>query len=117
MIEMSEYIKKNTDKEAIFLTSTTHINPVVSLAGRNIYVGSSLYVYYHGLGDDFSKRNMEVAHIYNSDYQTLVSFCRERGIKYIYVGSYEKGAYNINWDTISSLEEVVSFGDEALYEI
>ena len=36
MIEMSEYIKENTPSDAVFLTSTSHINPVSSLAGRNI---------------------------------------------------------------------------------
>ncbi len=47
-IEVSEYIKDNTDANGVFMTSTNHINPVVSLAGRTIYVGSSLYVHFHG---------------------------------------------------------------------
>ena len=117
MIEMSEYIKKNTDTNAIFLTSTTHINPVVSLAGRSIYVGSSLYVYYHGLGEEYGKRSMEITNIYNSSYDELISFCNENRIDYIYIGTYEKTSFAINWETINRLKKIVSFGNETLYKI
>ena len=117
MIEMSEYIKKNTSKDAIFLTSTTHINPVASLAGRSVYVGSSLYVYFHGLGDEYGYRSSEVESIYNSSYNDLINFCKEKNIEYIYVGSYEKGSLTINYDTMDKLEKIVSYGDEVLYRV
>ena len=116
MIKISDYIKKNTDSESIFLTSDTHINPVVSLAGRNIYVGSSLYVYFHGLGVEYNKRSMEMKNIYQSSYEELKDFCKENNITYIYYGDYEK-AINDNWDTINYLEKVMSFGSEELYKI
>ena len=116
MIKISDYIEKNTNKDAIFLTSTTHINPVVSLSGRNIYVGSSLYVYFHGLGDEFNKRSMEVSYIYQSDIDTLKNFCKKNNISYIYLGSYEK-ELNPNYDTFSKLEKVISFGNEELYKV
>ena len=117
MIKMSDYIKDNIDKDALFLTSTTHINPVATLSGRNIYVGSSLYVYFHGLGDEYSKRSREIDYIYNSSYEELVDFCKKHNIDYIYVGSYEKGSLTINYDTINRLDKVVSFGQEELYKI
>ena len=34
-IEVSEYIKDNTDANGVFMTSTNHINPVVSLCRKN----------------------------------------------------------------------------------
>ena len=116
MIEMSDYIKENTPSSSIFLTSTTHINPVVSLAGRKVYVGSSLYVYFHGLGDEFSKRDMEVKYYYQASLDELEDFCKKNNITYIYLGSYEKNL-NPNYDTFSKLEKVVSFGSEELYRI
>ena len=116
MIKMSDYIKNNTDSKSIFLTSDTHINPIVSLAGRNIYVGSSLYVYFHGLGVEYNKRSMEMKNIYQSSYEELKDFCKENNITYIYYGDYEK-AINDNWDTINYLEKVISFGSEELYKI
>ena len=117
MINMSEYIKENTPKDAIFLTSNTHINPVSTLAGRNVYVGSGLYVYYHGLGDEYNKRSSEVTKIYQSNYEELISFCKENNISYIYVGTYEKGSFEINWDMINKLSKVISFGEEELYKV
>lgn len=115
MIEISEYIKKNTNKDDIFLTSTTHINPVVSLAGRNIYVGSSLYVYYHGFANEYYDRSLKAQNAYQGSYEELISFCKEHSINYIYVGSYEKAEYEIKEETLNKLEKVISFGDESLY--
>lgn len=117
MIKMSNYIKENTENDAIFLTSTTHINPVSSLAGRNTYVGSSLYVYFHGFYDEYNKRSLEVIHAYESNYDELKEFCIKNNISYIYLGSYELGSLNPNWDTIDKLEKVVNFGNETLYKI
>lgn len=117
MIKMSNYIKKNTSKDSIFLTSTTHINPVATLAGRNIYVGSSLYVYFHGLGKEYQKRSNEVEKIYNSNIEELREFCKKNHIDYIYIGTYEKGSLEINWDSINQLEKVVFFNEESLYKI
>jgi hypothetical protein len=117
MIKMSEYVKDNTEKDAIFLTSTTHINPIVSLAGRNVYVGSSFYVFYHGFGEEFYNRELEIKKIYNSDYDKLISFCKEHNITYLYIGASERSDLTINWDTINKLNKVISYGDEELYKI
>ncbi len=117
MIEMSEYIKENTDKDAVFLTSTTHINPVATLAGRNVYVGSSLYVYFHGLGEEYGLRSQEVEYLYNCSYDELLNFSLKHHINYLYLGNYEKSSLTINYDTINMLEKVVSFGSEELYKI
>lgn len=116
MLKMSDYIRENTSSSAIFLTSTTHINPVVSLAGRNVYVGSGLYVYFHGLGDEYNKRSFEVEKIYQSSYEEVNSFCKEHGIEYIYFGDYER-SLNPNYDMIYKLEKVISFGTESLYRV
>ncbi len=117
MIKMSEYIKENTPSDKVFLTSTTHINPVSTLAGRNTYVGSSLYVYYHGLGDEYGKRSNEVEYLYNASYEDLLDFCKNNNIEYIYLGSNEKWSLTINLDTFNKLEKVISFGEEELYKI
>lgn len=116
MIKMSDYIKSNTPSDSVFLTSTTHINPVSSLAGRTVYVGSSLYVYFHGLGNEYYKRSGEVEKIYQASYEELIDFCKKNNITYIYLGDYEK-KLNPNYDTFSKLEKIVSFGSCELYKI
>jgi len=117
MIKMGEYIRKNTEKEAVFMTGDTHINPVVSLAGRNIYVGSSLYVYFHGFTDEYYQRSNEVREAYQGIYENLINFCKKNNIKYIYVGSYEKSNYKINEEVLNKLVKVAVFGNEELYKV
>lgn len=116
-IEMAEYIKENTAPDALFLTSNYHLNPVVSLAGRNIYLGSSLYVYFHGMGDEFYKRENELKSAYTGSYENLKSFCEEKGIDYIYIGSNENNSYHPSEQLKSRLELVHSVGGESLYKL
>ena len=58
-VSAGAWIRENTDKDAVFMTGQQHINPVCSLAGRQIICGSDLYVFFHGL-----------------DYRALESDCR-----------------------------------------
>mgnify|MGYP003274087998 FL=1 len=48
-ITMADYIDDNTETDAVFLTSDSHLCPVFSLAGRRILCGSGSFVYYHGM--------------------------------------------------------------------
>ncbi len=117
MVEMSEYVKDNTPKDAIFLTSTTFINPIPSLSGRNIYVGSSLYVYFHGLGNEYYRRDKEVEDIYKAKYEEIKEFCNNKNISYIYVGEYEKNILKPNMDEINKFEKIATMGTETLYKV
>ncbi|MBQ7572864.1 MAG: hypothetical protein IJT23_01240 [Clostridia bacterium] len=116
-VKMADYIRENTDKNAVFLTGGEHLNPVCTLAGRTIYLGSSLYVYFHGMGDELSKRDMNVHNAYSASYADLVDFAKENNISYVYVSNYERHDFDINEETISGLELVYSIGDQSLYKI
>ncbi len=117
MLEMSEYIKENTPKDAVFLTGTSHINPVCSLAGRNVYVGSSIYVYFHGFGNEQYVREVEAKEIYKSNSEHIIEFCKNNNIDYIYVGTYEKSSLQPNMNEIDKLEKIITIGTETLYKI
>ena len=116
-IEMAEYIKENTPSDALFLTSSYHINPVVSLAGRNIYIGSSLYVYFHGMNTENSRRNDEITSAYQGSYEELVTFCKDKGIDYVYVGENERNSYSPPENTLMRLEKICTIGTETLYKV
>lgn len=115
-IAMGEYIKENTPKDAVFLTSTYHLNPVPTLAGRNIYLGSSLYVYFHGLGNEYYTREAAMKSAYSGSYENLKKFCEENGIDYVYVGSNENDL-NPKQSVLNRLEKVYSVGTETLYKV
>ena len=116
-IEMAEYIKENIPADAVVLTSAEHLNPVVTLAGRNIYLGSSLYVYFHGFGEEYYTRLEKIKAAYTGTYEELHKFCKENGIDYVYVGANEKSAYKISQETLLSLERVYNIGTETMYKI
>lgn len=116
-IAMSEYIKENTPANAVFLTGAHHTNPVCTLAGRTIYLGSSLYVYYHGMGDEYYSRKSAMEKAYKGTYEDMTKFCKENGIEYVYVGASEKNEIKPNGTMLSQLEKVHSIGAETLYKI
>ena len=118
-IAMADYIRDNTPSDAVFMTGTYHLNAVPTLAGRNIYLGSSLYVYFHGMGDEYYRRKTELGNAFSGTYEELMQFCKENNISYVYVGADEKNSsdYTVNENAINRLEKVYSAGTEALYKI
>ncbi len=116
-VQMAEYIKENTEPDAVFLTSTWLVNPVCSLAGRTVYCGSSSFVYFHGLGNEYARRDSEIRAAYSDSYDDLVSFCHENDIEYVFVGSTEQANYSLNRDALSRLELVKTIGSDTLYRV
>ncbi|MDP4145259.1 MAG: hypothetical protein Q8936_12385 [Bacillota bacterium] len=92
-VSAAEFVKANTPKDSIFITADEHLNPVSSLAGRNIYVGTGLYLAFHGL--DTSSRAAEVKQMYESsnDFKHLAD---KNKIDYVFVSDYERNKYKID---------------------
>lgn len=63
---LSTFIKSNV-KDKLILTSTTHLNPVASLAGRGVLVGYPGWLWSHGI--DYSKRENEIKSFYIDPYK------------------------------------------------
>jgi hypothetical protein len=116
-IEVAKYVKENTPKDAIILTGTQHINPISDLAGRSIYVGPSVFVYFHGFQDEFSQREADVRYVYSADYDYLKRFCEKNNISYIYVSSYERNDFNVNEDSLNKFDLIFESGECKLYKV
>lgn len=117
-IKFSEFVKDNTDPTATFATTSDHLNPVSVLAGRNIYVGSSLYVYFHGLGNDMYDRNDQMKDLYSSNSQSeLLNIADELNIRYIVIGPKEKNEFQINQNAFNGLNEIYSENGYILYDL
>jgi len=86
-LEAVEYIKSETDADALFLTGTQHNNAVAALSGRNIVCGSSSYLYYHGL--DY-RESEQLAKAMLTDAEVFEQNVREMGIDYVYIGPNER---------------------------
>ena len=93
-VEAAEFIKENTPEGSVFLTANNHNNAPAALAGRKIVCGSSLYVHFHGL--DYQKQETEAILMmaFPKDYVYLYN---QYGVDYVYVSSYERGVFHINY--------------------
>ena len=92
-IEAAEYVEKNTEAHATFLTGTQHINFVSSLAGRNIVCGPDLWLYYHGY--DTNARKSDIRAFY-SDPLGHMDVLEKYQVDYILVSSSERSELAAN---------------------
>ncbi|NMD39060.1 MAG: hypothetical protein GYA87_10330 [Christensenellaceae bacterium] len=92
-VAASNFINENIPEHSMFLTSTTHVNPVSSLSGQNILCGPDLWLYYHGF--DTSNRKQELHNFYENpkkDSEILTKY----SVDYIYLSPYERSEFNVD---------------------
>ncbi len=86
-VAAADYIRDNTEPDALFLTASNHNNTVAVLSGRNILCGSGSYLYYHGL-DYRSTEKLEEQML--TDYSVFKENYRDLGIDYVFIGNNER---------------------------
>ena len=92
-VEAGMFTKEETDRAAVFITGTQHLNPVLSIAGRTIVCGPDLWLYWHGF--DTTERKTEIADFYEDPENNLAT-ARKYGAEYVYVSSYERSSYDVD---------------------
>jgi len=103
-VEAGKWIEENTDKDDIFLTGQQHINPVCSLAGRQIICGSDLYVFFHGL--DYREHADNCRRFY--EFPAQHSYIPDLyGVDYIYVSDYERSEFAVDLEYIDEHYDLV----------
>ncbi|MGN0997480.1 MAG: hypothetical protein ACI4PG_11285 [Candidatus Ventricola sp.] len=109
------WIDEHTDKDAVFLTGQQHINPVCSLAGRQIICGSDLYVFFHGL--DYRTQAADCQRFYEYPAENTDVLARY-GVDYIYISDYERAEFDVNLDWIDEHYDLVYQNpDVRVYEV
>jgi hypothetical protein len=86
-VRLADYIREETAPDARFITGTQHLNPVSSLAGREIVVGPDLWLYFHGF--DTSQRQDDLLAFYR-DPAAARQVPARYGADYILLGGYER---------------------------
>ncbi|MBQ3157261.1 MAG: hypothetical protein IJB81_10150 [Clostridia bacterium] len=84
------YARDNTEEDATFLTGVHHLNPVASIAGRDIVCGPDLWLYYHGI--DTTERKADISRFY-LDPANHLDVLEKYSVDYILVSSYERTDY------------------------
>ncbi len=96
-VEAGEYARDNTEKDAVFLTGTQHLNPVNAIGGKTIVCGPDLWLYWHGF--DTSERQAELRLFYE-DPDAHPDIPQKYGVSYIYVSSYERTQYDVDIEAL-----------------
>ncbi len=109
-VEAGLFARDRTDRDAVFLTGTQHLNPVLSLAGRTIVCGPDLWLYWHGF--DTEERKAEIEAFYEDPRNHTETLTRY-GVDYIYVSSYERSDYAVDEQALAELFPVVFENAEA----
>ena len=103
-VEAGKWIDENTDRDAVFMTGQQHINPVCSLAGRQIICGSDLYVFFHGL--DYGEQAYNCERFYENP-QENVDVLEDYGVDYVYVSDYERADFDVDLASLDAMYDLV----------
>jgi len=114
-IALANFVKENTRTDDLFVTGRQHLNPVAVLAGRNVYCGADLYLYWHGL--DTTVRAEELQWIYTDGEQSRL-VAEGIGADYILLTDYERSQYPGCSELLSTLYKVAyTNGRLTLYRV
>lgn len=103
-VKAGAWIEENTDHDDVFLTGQQHINPVCSLAGRQIICGSDLYVFFHGL--DYSQQSADCKRFFE-DPANNADVLDTYDVHYIYVSDYERAEFDVDTAALEAAYPVV----------
>ncbi len=114
-VEAGEFVRKETPEDAVFITGTQHLNPVTSIAGRTIVCGPDLWLYWHGF--DTGERQAELAAFYEAPEEN-VETAEKYGAGYVYVSSYERSSYDVDYEELDRIGvRIFENGEAVIYRL
>ena len=114
-VALGEYARDNTEEDATFLTGVHHLNPIASIAGRDIVCGPDLWLYYHGLNT--TERKQDIYAVY-TDPENNTAVLKKYGVDYILVSSYERSDYDIDYAGLEMIaDEVFANREGTIYRV
>ena len=114
-VEAGMYARDNTPEDAVFITGTQHLNPVLSIAGREIVCGPDLWLYWHGF--DTRERQEELAAFYTAP-EAHPEVPAKYGAEYVMVSSYERNSYPVDEEGLARIGvKVFENGEARIYRL
>ena len=92
-LEVSAYIRENTEADDLFLANSYLWNLVTPTTGRSIVTGTSTFLFFHGI--DNTQREADVRKMYEEPASSEQLF-RKYGVDYVLVSNAER--YQYQWD-------------------
>jgi hypothetical protein len=113
-IEAAEAIDNSTPEDALILTAGQHLNAPAALAGRNIFVGTPTYLFFHGF--DLTQKQNVAKQMY-TDKEKSSQLLEENKIDYVYFSSYEMYAYKNMGEIFEIYPEVFRNSEVRIFAI
>ena len=113
-IAIANFIRGNVDKNAQILTSSTHLNPVSSLAGRQVIIGYPGWLWTRGL--DYGQKETDLKSFYaDPDRRDIL---QKYNIKYILLDAMARNDWGAKEEMFTSRFELISqAGEFSLYKV
>jgi len=114
-VEAGEFARDRTEKDAVFLSGTQHLNPVLSIGGKTVVCGPDLWLYWHGF--DTWERQEDIRTFFE-DPENYPEIPQKYNAGYIYVSSYERSQYNVDEEALDRMYmKVFENGEAAIWKI
>ena len=114
-VEAGEFARDRTEQDAVFLTGTQHLNPVLAIGGKTIVCGPDLWLYWHGF--DTTQRKEEIRLFYE-DPEQHPEIPEKYGVEYIYVSSYERSDYGVDEEALDrNYRKVFENGEATIWKV
>ena len=109
-VEAGEFARQNTEQDAVFITGTQHLNPVLSIGGRTIVCGPNLWLYWHGFNTNERQRDIR-AFYENPEMHPEIP--EKYNASYVYISRNERSDYHINEEGLEQISVKIFENDEA----
>ena len=114
-VEAGEFARDRTEKDAVFISGTQHLNPVLSIGGKSVACGPDLWLYWHGF-DTWERQ--EDLRMFFEDPESFPEIPQKYNAGYIYVSSYERGQYDVAEEALNRMyRKVFENGEAAIWKI
>ena len=100
---VARFARDGTPRDSRFVTATQHLNPISSLAGREIVCGPDLWLYYHGFDTQARQEDLRA---FFADPEKNGGVPLRYGAGYILLGPYER-ALGGSAEALDALFELV----------
>lgn len=113
---VGDWVRENTDKDAVFVVADDNTHPMSSLTGRRIVAGFNGWIYDLGI-PDWGARTQDSQHILKGGENTP-TYLQQYEVDYVVLGPREinvKGANQGYWDAEGRL--VYDFGGYRIYKV
>lgn len=94
LVKMTEWVKANTEPDAVFLTYNNHNNAIAMLTGRSIFCGSGTFLHWHGV--NYRPRERLLDDMFEHPGDCLMEYAEEYGISYVLISPFEANHYSVD---------------------